>query len=102
VDDIVFFKPLRKEEVKKIIDLQFVNITERLQDRNIQLTLSEAAKEHIINNAYDPVYGARPIKRYMQKNMETFIGRALIAGDIKDGDSIVIDSEEGKLMFDHR
>ncbi|MDF2893175.1 MAG: clpB, partial [Clostridia bacterium] len=90
VDDIVFFKPLRKEEVKKIIALQFVKIAERLQDRNIKLTLSEDAKEHIINNSYDPIYGARPIKRYMQKNMETFIGRALIAGDIKDGDSIVI------------
>jgi ATP-dependent Clp protease ATP-binding subunit ClpB len=99
VDDIVFFKPLRKEEVKKIIALQFVKIEERLQDRNIKLTLSEDAKEHIINNSYDPVYGARPIKRYMQKNMETFIGRALIAGDIKDGDSIVIGSAEGKLIF---
>ncbi|MDF2532070.1 MAG: clpB [Clostridia bacterium] len=99
VDDIVFFKPLRKEEVKKIIALQFVKIAERLQDRNIKLTLSEDAKEHIINNSYDPVYGARPIKRYMQKNMETFIGRALIAGDIKDGDSIVINSAEGKLIF---
>jgi ATP-dependent Clp protease ATP-binding subunit ClpB len=99
VDDIVFFKPLRKEEVKKIIDLQFEKIAERLQDRSIKLTLSEGAKEHIINNSYDPVYGARPIKRYMQKNMETFIGRALIAGDIRDGDSIVIDSVEGKLIF---
>ena len=99
VDDIVFFKPLRKEEVKKIIDIQFAKIVERLEDRSIKLTLSEAAKEHIIDSAYDPVYGARPIKRYLQKNMETFIGRALIAGDIKDGDRIVIDSVEGKLTF---
>ena len=99
VDDIVFFTPLRKEEVKKIIDLQFIMIAERLHDRNIKLTLSESAKEHIINSAYDPVYGARPIKRYLQKNMETFIGRALIAGDIKDGNSIVIDSTDGKLVF---
>jgi ATP-dependent Clp protease ATP-binding subunit ClpB len=99
VDDIVFFKPLRKEEVKKIIDIQFGKIVERLQDRSIKLTLSESAKEHIINSSYDPVYGARPIKRFLQKNMETFIGRALIAGDIKDGDSIVIDSLESKLTF---
>jgi ATP-dependent Clp protease ATP-binding subunit ClpB len=99
VDDIVFFTPLRKAEIKKIIDLQFGKISERLQDRSIKLTLSENAKEHIINNSYDPVYGARPIKRYLQKNMETFIGRALIAGDIKDGDSIIIDSIDGKLMF---
>lgn len=99
VDDIVFFKPLRKEEVKKIIDIQFEKIAERLKDRNIKLALGENAKVQIIDNAYDPVYGARPIKRYLQKNMETFIGRALIAGDIKDGDSIVIDSVEGKLTF---
>ncbi|MDF2524812.1 MAG: protein disaggregation chaperone, partial [Clostridiales bacterium] len=99
VDDIVFFTPLRKAEIKKIIDLQFGKIAERLQDRTIKLTLSENAKEHIINNSYDPVYGARPIKRYLQKNMETFIGRALIAGEIKDGDSIIIDSADGKLMF---
>jgi len=100
VDDIVFFKPLRKEEVKKIIDLQFEKIAERLQDRNIHLALSEEAKEHIINHSYDPVYGARPLKRYLQKNMETFIGRALIAGDIKDGDNIVIQSKDGKLTFE--
>jgi ATP-dependent Clp protease ATP-binding subunit ClpB len=99
VDDIVFFKPLRKDEVKKIIDIQFEKIAERLKDRNIKLALGENAKAQIIDNAYDPIYGARPIKRYLQKNMETFIGRALIAGEIKDGDSIVIDSVEGKLTF---
>jgi ATP-dependent Clp protease ATP-binding subunit ClpB len=99
VDDIVFFKPLLKEEVKKIIDIQFEKIAERLQDRNITIALGENAKVQIIDNAYDPVYGARPIKRYLQKNMETFIGRALIAGEISDGDSIVIDSVEGKLTF---
>lgn len=99
VDDIVFFKPLLKEEVKKIIDIQFEKIAERLKDRNIKLALGENAKVQIIDNAYDPIYGARPIKRYLQKNLETFIGRALIAGDISDGDSIVIDSVEGKLTF---
>jgi ATP-dependent Clp protease ATP-binding subunit ClpB len=99
VDDIVFFKPLTKENVKRIIDLQFAKIAERLQDRNIKLILSDNAREHIIENAYDPVYGARPLKRYLQKHMETFIGRALISGEIIDGDSIVIDSAEGKLTF---
>ncbi len=99
VDDIVFFKPLTKDEIKKIIDLQFAMIVKRLEDRDISLTLSENAKEHVINNSYDPVYGARPIKRYLQKHMETFIGRALIAGEINDGDSIVIDSVDGKLVY---
>lgn len=99
VDDIVFFKPLTKDEIKEIIVLQFAMIAKRLEDRDISLTLSENAKEHVINNSYDPVYGARPIKRYLQKHLETFIGRALIAGDIKDGDTIVIDSEDGKLVY---
>ncbi|MGB7606012.1 MAG: ATP-dependent chaperone ClpB [Lutisporaceae bacterium] len=99
VDDIVFFKPLTKDEIKEIIVLQFAMIAKRLEDRDISLTLSENAKEHVINNSYDPVYGARPIKRYLQKHLETFIGRALIAGEIKDGDTIVIDSEDGKLVY---
>lgn len=99
VDDIVFFKPLTKDNIKRIIDLQFAKIVERLKDRDISLILSESAKEHVINNSYDPVYGARPIKRYLQKHMETFIGRALIAGEINDGDSIVIDSVDGKLAY---
>lgn len=102
VDDIVIFKPLTKEEVKNIIDLQFIKIAERLQDRNITLSLSASAKAQIIENAYDPLYGARPIKRYLQKNLETFIGRALIAGEIKDGDDILIDSSEGRLIFTNR
>lgn len=99
VDDIVFFKPLMKEQIRKIIDLQFRLIAERLLDREIKLTLSDRAKDFIIDRAYDPVYGARPLKRFMQKKMETFIGRALISGEIKDGDEILVDASDGEFIF---
>jgi len=99
VDDIVFFKPLNKKEILKIIDLQFKFIAERLKDRDIQIELGEDAKEYILENSYDPVYGARPIKRYMQKSIETFIGRALIAGDIREGDRVLIGRHEDGLSF---
>ncbi|MFZ5352155.1 MAG: ATP-dependent chaperone ClpB [Bacillota bacterium] len=99
VDDIVFFKPLNKSEVRRIVELQFAKIADRLKDRNIALLLEDSAKDYIIDSSYDPVYGARPIKRFMQKKMETFIGRALIAGEINDGDSITITSGEEGLRF---
>jgi len=76
VDDIVFFKPLHKEQIRKIIELLFEKVAERLKDRNIKISLSDDAKDYIMNNSYDPVYGARPLKRFIQRKMETSIGRA--------------------------
>lgn len=99
VDDIVFFKPLLKEQIRKIIDLLFAQVAERLKDRNIEIILSENAKDYIIENAYDPIYGARPLKRFIQKKMETSIGRALIAGKISDGDRILVNAEADELKF---
>lgn len=99
VDEIVFFKPLLKEQIVKIIDLIFEQIAHRLKDRNIEITLSDDAKNYIINNSYDPVYGARPLKRFIQRKMETSIGRALISGEMTDGDNILIDADEGDLKF---
>ncbi|HNR05622.1 MAG TPA: AAA family ATPase, partial [Bacillota bacterium] len=99
VDDVVFFKPLLKEQIRKIIDLIFEQVAERLKDRNIKISLSENAKDYIIGNSYDPVYGARPLKRFIQRKMETSIGRALIAGEINDGNDILIDADEKELKF---
>lgn len=99
IDDIVFFKPLRKDEIFKIIELQFRYIANRLKDRDIEIALGEDAKEYILENAYEPKYGARPIKRFMQKSLETFIGRALISGDIKEGDKILIVMEGTGLNY---
>jgi len=99
VDDVVFFKPLLKDQIRKIIALLFAQVAERLKDRNIEITLSDNAKDYIIENSYDPVYGARPLKRFIQKKMETSIGRALIAGKIADGDRILVDAEADELKF---
>ncbi|HWQ29536.1 MAG TPA: AAA family ATPase, partial [Negativicutes bacterium] len=99
VDDIVFFKPLHKEQIRKIIDLLFEQVAARLRDRNIEITLSDRAKDYIMDSAYDPIYGARPLKRFIQRKMETSIGRALIAGQIVDGEKILIDADENDLRF---
>jgi ATP-dependent Clp protease ATP-binding subunit ClpB len=102
VDDIVLFKPLTLEEVKKIVDLLTDDLMRRLKDRRIVLEISDKAKTFIARAGYDPVYGARPLKRYLQHELETRIGRALIAGDILDGAVITVDVEDGKLVVSHR
>ncbi|WP_429884661.1 ATP-dependent chaperone ClpB [Geoalkalibacter halelectricus] len=90
VDDLVLFKPLTLEEIKRIVDLQTEDLRKRLAGRRLNLELSEEARSYIAEAAYDPVYGARPLKRYLQHQLETRIGRALIAGDIRDGATIRI------------
>ena len=97
VDEIVMFKPLQKDEIYQIIDLQLEDIVGRLRDRNIEVTVSGAAKELILYRSYSLQYGARPVKRFMQKEIETMISRLIIDGSIKDGDRIQITVENGKL-----
>jgi len=92
VDDVVLFKPLTLEEVKAIVDLLTQDLMLRLQDRRIRLQITDEAKNLIARTAYDPVYGARPLKRYLQHELETRIGRALIAGEILDGSVITVDA----------
>jgi len=92
VDDVVLFKPLTLEEVKAIVDLLTQDLMLRLQDRRIRLQITDEAKSFIARTAYDPVYGARPLKRYLQHELETRIGRALIAGEILDGSVITVDA----------
>ncbi len=97
IDEIVLFKPLQLSEITKIIDILIAGVRERLKDRNISLNVSVEAKELIARAGYDPVFGARPLKRYIQRHLETQIGRALIAGDIEDGASILVDVKDGEL-----
>ncbi len=97
VDDIVLFKPLRLEEIKRIVDLQTEDLRRRLVDRGIRLELSEAAKEHVARQGFDPVYGARPLKRYLQHELESRIARALIAGEVHDGALLKVDAQGGSL-----
>jgi ATP-dependent Clp protease ATP-binding subunit ClpB len=100
VDDIVLFRPLTLAELKRIVDLQVKLLRVRLAERNIELEFTEAAKEYIAREGYDPVYGARPLKRFLQRHVETPLSRKLIAGEIKDGSHIKVDLKRGQLVFD--
>jgi ATP-dependent Clp protease ATP-binding subunit ClpB len=102
VDDIVLFKPLTREEIRTIVDLQMAELRRRLESRRITLELTDAARDFIAKAAYDPVYGARPLRRYLQHRLETRLGRELIAGDIHDGALVTIDAGEGGLTIVHR
>ena len=97
VDDIVLFKPLTFEETQRIVDLLTDELRKRLTDRNITLELSAAAREFVAHKGFDPVYGARPLRRYLQHELETRIGRALISGDVLDGAMVKVDAEHDHL-----
>jgi ATP-dependent Clp protease ATP-binding subunit ClpB len=99
VDDIVLFKPLRLDEIKKIVDLQTEDLRKRLTDRGIRLELTEAAKEYVARQGFDPVYGARPLKRFLQHELESRIARALIAGEVHDGSQLRVDMQGGQLAI---
>ena len=99
VDDTVLFKPLTLADIKKIVELQLGLLRGRLEERHIELELSDAAKEHIARDGYDPVYGARPLKRYLQRALETPLSRKLIGGEVADHSSVRVDFEEGALTW---
>jgi len=98
MDEIVFYKPLTRENVTHIIDLLVDGLNRRLAGRQLSVTLSPAAKGEIIEAAYDPVYGARPLRRYLQHTVETLIGRKIIAGQVEGGASLTVDVEDGQLV----
>ncbi|MEM1156949.1 MAG: ATP-dependent chaperone ClpB [Verrucomicrobiota bacterium] len=100
VDETVLFSPLTKDELKVITDIQLGLLQQRLDHRRITLTLSAEAKEYIADAGYDPVYGARPLKRLLQKEVETGLSRQMLAGDISDADTIIADYLDGKLVFE--
>jgi ATP-dependent Clp protease ATP-binding subunit ClpB len=101
VDDIVLFKPLTLDEIKQIIDLLTRELSRRLKDRRIGLEISEEARDFIASAGYDPVFGARPLKRYLQHELETRIGRALLGGSIPDGSTIHVDVQHDELVVTH-
>jgi ATP-dependent Clp protease ATP-binding subunit ClpB len=98
VDEIALFKPLTIEETERIVDLQIEDVRRRLADRRITLRLTEEAREHIAREGYDPVYGARPLRRLIQHDVETRISRALIGGQLADGASITLDVQDGERV----
>ena len=100
VDEIVLFKPLTLEEIEQIVDLQIADVGSRLADRRLELELSDAARALIADEGYDPVYGARPLRRFIQREVETRIGRALLAGEDRDGATITVDADGDELGVD--
>jgi len=97
IDEIVIFKPLGKDEIVKIIDLALRDIEKRLEGRHIALSVTDRAKRLVAQAAYSPVYGARPVKRYLQKHIETEIGRMIVKGAADDNSTIIVDEENGEL-----
>ncbi|MEX0775556.1 MAG: ATP-dependent chaperone ClpB [Phycisphaeraceae bacterium] len=100
VDDIIIFKPLTLEQIKKIVRLQVQDIRRRLAERGLKLELTDAAADLVAQEAYDPVYGARPLKRYLQHQVETKIGRALLAGDVPEGATVKVDARDEQLTIE--
>ena len=97
LDEIVFYKPLTKDNVTHIIDLMAAELNRRLSDKQLTVNLTDRAKEHIIDSAYDPIYGARPLRRYLQHTVETLISRKIIAGEVEQGDTLAVDCRDGAL-----
>jgi ATP-dependent Clp protease ATP-binding subunit ClpB len=100
VDDIILFKPLSTKEIKIIVGKLIANLQARLADKHVHLSLSDEAVEYIVNSGFDPVYGARPLKRFIQRNIETKLARAIIAGNVLDHSKISIVLQDGQLHLD--
>ena len=98
LDEIIMFKPLTKENLNGIIDILTAGLRSRLADKLLTLEVTDEAKRFIIDNGYDPIYGARPLKRYLQNSAETIIAKAILGGDLNAGDTLVLDVENGKLV----
>ena len=97
LDEIIMFKPLTKDNIGNIVELMMADLNRRLSSQEISLQLTDAAKGYIIDGGYDPVYGARPLKRFLQKNVETLAARLILSGSVRAEDTIVIDLKDGKL-----
>ena len=98
LDEIVIYKPLKKEEISKIVDLMLEGLKKRLEDKFLHLVVSEKAKDFIVDNGYDPIFGARPLKRFIQSHVETLIARAILANNFESGTTLKVDVEDDKLV----
>jgi ATP-dependent Clp protease ATP-binding subunit ClpB len=100
VDDILLFKPLTLSEIKRIVELQLRLLRQRLAERHIELDLSDAAKEHVAREGYDPVYGARPLKRFLQRQIETPLSRKILQGEVTNDSRVSVEFKKGELTFE--
>ncbi len=98
LDEIVMFKPLTRSNIGGIVDLIVANLNQRLADKDLKICLTDAAKKYVADNGYDPVYGARPLKRYLQKNVETLAAKVILEGKVNMGDTIIFDVDNNQLV----
>ena len=98
LDEIIMFKPLTKKNIGNIINLLLSDVNKRLSDKELSVELTKEAKDYIVDHGFDPVYGARPLKRYMQKTVETLAAKLILSGEIKQQDTILITLEQDKLV----
>ncbi|HUJ75800.1 MAG TPA: ATP-dependent chaperone ClpB, partial [bacterium] len=99
LDDIVVFHSLRPEQIKKIVEIQLARLLKRLEERHISVELTERAKSYLAEKGYDPQFGARPLKRAIQRELETPLSKSILRGEVKDGMSVIVDAREGHLVF---
>lgn len=99
LDEIVFYKPLMKDEITKILDLLIQDLNKRLEDKNVEIELTKDAKDYLIDNGYDEVYGARPLKRFVQKKLETLIARKLLTDEIKPNTVVKVECRDNELII---
>ena len=98
LDDTVLFTPLTRENVYKIIDIMLKKLESRLEKQNLKLEVTQAAKDLIVDGGYDVTFGARPLKRYIESNVETKVARAILQGNMDEGDTIVVDAKDGEIV----
>ena len=99
LDEIVFYKPLTRQNINSIIDLQLARLNARLADRQITCVLTDSAKDAVVDAAYDPQYGARPLRRYLQHTVETMLSKRILKGDLTPGTTVTVDAEDGELIL---
>ncbi len=102
IDEIIVFRPLNREQLRKIVDLQIERLATRLEEKRITLELTQRAKDYLVDIGYDPTYGARPLRRAIQREVETPLAYKIVAGEIKEGEHVLIDFKDGKLTFEPR
>jgi ATP-dependent Clp protease ATP-binding subunit ClpB len=100
IDEVIEFRPLSKDQIAEIVELQLAKLRERLAERRIELELTDAAKEALAEAGWDPAYGARPLKRAIQRLVENPLALRLLEGDFADGDTIRVDAEDGEIRFE--
>ena len=100
LDEIVFYKPLAKDNIKGIVDLMLKELSERLAEKQLSVEVTDRAKDYVIEEGFDPNYGARPLKRFLQSRVETLIARKMIAEDLEPGSRLTVDFDGEKLMVE--